>query len=163
MGNLGFLGQFSSWRIPSLYRIFGLTLWYTLRVRKILPSDKIYISQSKILSAGRGVFAKVDIMKGEVIEQCPFIEFPEDDALVINDSMLIAYIYYLGKNKERSMILLGFGSIYNHSDKPNAKYKERYKDNIVDFIAINQIKKNEEITVNYIQSDDKHSPLWFES
>jgi len=60
------------------------------------------------------------------------------------------------------MVVLGFGSIYNHSHQPNAKYKEKYKDRSIDFIAINEIKKDEEITVNYNQGKQKHkSPLWF--
>ena len=115
-----------------------------------------------MLKAGRGIFARVDIKRGETIEQCPVIEIPEHDASNINKSMLVTYIYYLGKNKERLMIALGFGSIYNHSFKPNAKYKERYGGKTIDFIAINEIKKDEEITVNYSQGDQKDkSPLWF--
>ena len=115
-----------------------------------------------MLKAGRGIFARVDIKRGETIEQCPVIEIPEHDASNINKSMLVTYIYYLGKNKERLMIALGFGSIYNHSFKPNAKYKERYGEKTIDFIAINEIKKDEEITVNYSQGDQKDkSPLWF--
>ena len=72
------------------------------------------------------------------------------------------YIYYLGKNKNRLIVALGFGSIYNHTYKPNARYKERYKEKIIDFIALNKIKKNDEITINYGQGNQKdNSPLWF--
>ena len=42
-------------------------------------------------------------------------------------------------------------------------YKEKLKEKIVDFIAIKEIKKNEEITVNYTQGHIKNkNPLWFE-
>ena len=52
------------------------------------------------------------------------------------------------------MILMG-----KISDKLN---KEKYKKKIIDFIAINEIKKDEEITVNYSQGNQKDkSPLWF--
>ena len=131
-------------------------------VNKIVSSDKVYLSESKIQEAGRGVFASVDIKRGETIERCPVIEIPEHDTSNINKSILVTYIYYLGKNKDRLMIALGSGSIYNHSHQPNAKYKEKHKDKIIDFIAINEIKKDEEITVNYNQGNqmDK-SPLWF--
>lgn len=135
---------------------------YTRFVNKILSSDKIYVSKSKIIKAGRGIFARVDIHRGETIERCPIIEIPEHDSSNINKSILVTYIYYLGKNKERLMIALGFGSIYNHSPQPNAKYKEKYKDKTIDFIAINEIKRDEEITVNYSQGNQKDkSSLWF--
>lgn len=112
--------------------------------------------------AGRGVFASVAIKKGEVIERCPVIEIPEHDELSVNQSMLVTYMYYLGKRKERLMIALGFGSIYNHTDTPNAAYNAKYKEKIIDFIAIKEIKKNQEITVNYNQGKQKYkNPLWF--
>lgn len=131
-------------------------------MNKTLSSNKVYISKSKILKAGRGVFARVTIKCGEIIEQCPVIEIPEHEASSINRTMLVTYIYYLGKNKERLMLALGFGSLYNHSFKPNAQYKERYKEKSIDFIAIKDIKKDEEITVNYSQGDQQDkSPLWF--
>jgi SET domain-containing protein len=132
-------------------------------MNKLLSSDKIYVSKSKIPNGGRGVFAKVTIKKGEIIEECPVIEIPKHDASSINTSMLVTYIYYLGKTKERLMVVLGFGSIYNHSYQPNAQYKEKYKDKKIDFIAMRDIKKDEEITVNYSQGKQKYKdPLWFE-
>ena len=131
-------------------------------MNKLLFSDKIYISQSKIYKAGRGVFARVAIKKGEIVERCPVIEIPEHEASSINESTLVTYIYYLGKNKQRLILALGFGSIYNHSYLPNALYKEKYKEKVLEFIAIKSIKKNEEITIDYCQGNQKDtSPLWF--
>jgi len=62
-------------------------------------------------------------------------------------------------------LALGFGSIYNHSYKPNATYKINQREMIVDFIALDIIKKDSEITFNYSSGSDKKdkkSPLWFE-
>lgn len=135
---------------------------YTHFVNKILSSDKIYISQSEIPKAGRGVYAAVDIKKGEIIEKCPVIEIPEHDAAALRESILTTYIYYLGRNKNRLTVALGFGSIYNHTDKPNAIYQEKLKAQTIDFIALKKIKKDDEITVNYSQGNQKDkSPLWF--
>ena len=136
--------------------------WYTPFVNKLLTSDKIYIARSKMLKAGRGVFARVAIEKGEIIERCPIIEIQKHDASSLDESELVTYIYYLGRNKERLTIALGFGSIYNHAYQPNARYKEKYKGKTIDFIAIKEIKKDEEIIVNYSQGNQKDkSPLWF--
>ena len=107
------------------------------------------------------MFARVDIKKGEIIERCPVIEIPKHDAS--GESILVTYIYYLGKNKKRPMLALGFGSLYNHSYQPNAVYKENFKEKTIEFIAIQNIKKGEEITVNYSQGNNKDTnPLWFE-
>lgn len=132
-------------------------------MNKILSSDRLYVSQSKIRKAGRGVFARVAIKKGEIIERCPLIEILAHDAARVNESMLVTYMYYLGNNKERLVLALGFGSIYNHSYHPNATYNEKYNEKVIDFIAISNIKKDEEISVNYNQGNQNDkSPLWFE-
>ncbi len=127
-----------------------------------LLTNKIYISKSKIPNSGRGVFASVDIKKGELIERCPVIELSELDFESVNQTSLVNYIYYLGKNKDRLILVLGFGSLYNHSYQPNAVYKYKPKSKVIDFIALKGIKKDEEITVNYNQGTKSEAPLWFE-
>lgn len=42
---------------------------------KIYPSQKIYVAESEI--HGMGVFASKPIEKGEVIEKCLFLSFPQ--------------------------------------------------------------------------------------
>jgi uncharacterized protein len=112
--------------------------------------------------SGRGVFARVAIKKGELIERCPVIEIPEHDVASLSQSILLTYFYFFGKKKERIVVALGFGSIYNHTYTPNAKYKEQQEEQAIDFIAIADIQKDEEITVNYIQGKQKNKyPLWF--
>jgi SET domain-containing protein len=131
-------------------------------MQKLLTSDKIYISQSKIPKAERGVFARVDIRKGEIIERCPIIVVSKHDTSNLKESILVTYFFYFGKNKEQSAIALGFGSIYDHSYKPNAEYKIKDKEGLIDFIALKNIKKDEEITFNYNHGSPKDKrPLWF--
>ena len=70
----------------------------------------------------------------------------------LKESVLVTYFFYFGKNMERLAIVLGFGSIYNHSYKPNATYKIKQREKIIDFVASDNIKKDDEITFNYINS-----------
>lgn len=131
-------------------------------MKRLAYSGKIYIDESTISGAGRGVFAAVDIKKGDIIERCPVIELPLQDAPGVNMSDLVNYIYYLGKNKERLVLALGFGSIYNHSTTPNAIYIDVRKENVLEFMSLRIIKKGEEITVDYAQGNKKYTgPLWF--
>ena len=134
-------------------------------MKKLLVSNKIYIKKSAIPSAGRGVFAKSDIKKGKIIESCPIIEIPKGDAANLKTSTLVTYFFYFGKNRQRAALALGFGSIYNHSKKPNASFKIKAEDMLIDFIALENIKKGQEITFDYYGSGNKKSrknPLWFE-
>jgi len=131
-------------------------------MKKILSTNRLYISQSKILKANRGVFANTKIKIGETIERCPIIEIPKHELESMGESILINYFYFFGKKKERLLIALGFGSIYNHNYIPNATYKIKPKQKLIEFISIKEIKKDQEITVNYIQGNSKSRPLWFE-
>ena len=134
-------------------------------MKKLPTSDKVYVGKSMILNAGRGVYAKRDIKKDEIIERCPIIEVPKHDVSNLRESILVTYFFYFGKNKERLAIALGFGSIYNHSHKPNAMFKIKQKDMIIDFIALKDIKKYDEIVFNYYNCSkpkEKKRPLWFE-
>ncbi len=132
-------------------------------MKKIFASDRIYIHTSKITNAGRGVFAACNIKKGEIIETCPIIEIPKDDTSKLNESVLVTYFLYFGKMKERLGMMLGFGSIYNHSETPNSNFKIYPKKEIVEFIALKNIKKDEEITFDYRHGNRTKSPLWFET
>jgi len=134
-------------------------------MKKLFTSDKVYISKSGILDAGRGVYARRDIKKGEIIERCPIIEVPKHDVSNLKESILVTYFFYFGRSKERLAIALGFGSMYNHAYKPNTTYKINQREMIIDFIALDDIKQDSEITFNYSNGSDtkdKKSPLWFE-
>lgn len=132
-------------------------------MNKLITSDKIYVRLSDIPEGGRGVFARTDIKKGELIESCPVIEIPLHDAANLTETVLVTYFYYLGRNKDRVLIPLGFGSLYNHTYAPNVIYKENLTEGLINFVAIKNILKDEEITINYSGESSKNkTPLWFE-
>lgn len=123
------------------------------------PSVKVYLSKSKITKAGRGVFATKPIKKGEVIEKCPVFVLPRKDYPSIKKTELRNYYFMWGK--ATAAICYGYGSLYNHSYQPNATYKKKIKDELIEFTAIKDIKKGEEIAVNYNYGDpDDRRPLW---
>lgn len=130
-------------------------------MKQLFTSKKVYVSRSKIPNAGRGVFANQNIKKGEIIEVCPIIEIPHQDIPILGKTILLNYYFIFGEKNEMLAIALGFGSIYNHSYEPNASYKKKPKYKVIEFIAIKNIKKDEEITVNYNYGNPKDkSTLW---
>ena len=128
---------------------------------KHVPSEKIYSAQSTIVPSERGVFAGVAIQKDELIESCPVLLISQDDTAAIHQASLVSYMFYFGKEKNESLIALGYGSLYNHAQSPNATYKLYPGKQIIVFYALKNIGKDEEITVNYAK--DSKEKLWFES
>lgn len=116
----------------------------------------IEVIKSKIHQLG--VFALIDFKLGDIIETCPIIVLPKKDRELIDKTTL--YNYYFDWRGEVS-ISLGYGSLYNHSYKPNARYIKDYQNNCINFVAIKKIKKGQEITVNYNGSPRSKKKLWF--
>lgn len=110
-----------------------------------LIQNKIYVKKSP--THGYGVFAAKTIRKGEIIEECYMIISRGGDKKLED-------FYFDAKGKYA--LLTGFGSIYNHSDDPNADYKLNIKKRITTIKAARTIRKGEEIHVSY---GDK----WFSS
>src|SRR5690242_8740348 len=68
---------------------------------------------------GRGIFATRNIKKGEYIEIAPVIVIPYAEWKPMRGSILSNYIFRWDEDKA---IALGYGSLYNHSYTPNARY-----------------------------------------
>ena len=111
---------------------------------------------------GRAVFTSKKIKKGTVIEIAPMIVFSEKDRNAINDTFIYEYYFEWGKSGRKGALALGFGSLYNHSYTPNAKYNPDFDLNILEFEAVKDILPGEEITVNYNLDPDDDTPVWWE-
>jgi SET domain-containing protein len=129
------------------------------------PSAKIYSGESKIKNAGRGVFAAQEIKKDEVIESCPIILINENEVPDLRKTELHNYYFMWGedRNNHKAAVCLGFGSLYNHSYSPNATYHKLKEEGLIKFVAIKDINKDEEISVNYnFGNPDDKTKLWIE-
>ena len=112
---------------------------------KGLYLNKIIVKKSTI--KGFGVYAAKTMRKGEKLEECYFVLSKGGDK-VLED-------YYFDV-KRKYALFTGYGSIYNHSDDPNADYTMNVKKRIATFKANRTIRKGEEIFISY---GDK----WFSS
>ena len=118
------------------------------------------VELKRVKGKGRGVFARRPIAAGEVIERAPILVLPrdlhgtEDDPSALHD-----YCFEWGDGTVA--LALGFGSLYNHSYTPNARYDdEGFRTKV--FTALRDIARGEEITVNYNGDPGDRSPVWFE-
>src|SRR5258708_1908342 len=111
---------------------------------------------------GRGVFALQDFKEGEVVENCPVINITPTERKYLEKTILANYVYPWRSTLSGSLVL-GYGSIYNHSFDPNADWKQNFKTNSMVYRAVKDIKKGEEVTINYNgEVDDKKEIDWFD-
>ena len=85
----------------------------------LTPSDAIEVK--RVRGKGRGVFARRSIEAGEVIETCPVLVLPADSVEDVSAG-IGGYVFEWGHGK--LALALGYGSLYNHSYRPNARYVE---------------------------------------
>lgn len=114
------------------------------------PMKKLFLNKLAVKKStihGYGVYAEKKMRKGEMLEECYFI---------LSDCEHDVVIDYIFEANSRSAILFGYGSLYNHSQDPNAEYKLNLKTKIATFKASRTIQKGEEIFVSY--GDE-----WFDS
>lgn len=126
------------------------------QVMNILTVKRSELSQGEF---NRGVFATEDIKKGELIHEAPVIPYPNREHIHIEKTILADYVFEYGIN--HSAVVLGYGSLFNHSYEPNAIYEINFESHSFKFYAQRDIKAGEEILINYNGDVDDKEPLWF--
>jgi uncharacterized protein len=120
-------------------------------------SELIYAK--RVSGKGRGVFARGPIRKGMLIERVPIIVVPLSQVVGGKDNPFLSH-YCFVRTRSAYAVALGYGSLYNHSFTPNARYRDG-PDSTMFFRALCDIAADEEITVNYNGNPKDRSPLWF--
>lgn len=120
---------------------------------------KLYIANTE--NKGKAVFAAVPFSPEDVIEICPVIILQETDLKVIHNTRLHDYYFLWGVEQNQAALALGYGSLYNHSDEPNAEIVFDYEQETIDFICIHDISPGDEVTIDYHAGLTERS-LWFE-
>jgi uncharacterized protein len=116
---------------------------------------------------GRGVFARRDIAADEVFERVPVLLIPRAQVFGPGDvaqraARISWYVFsWLPTKRDYVALSLGYGSIYNHSDTPNAKYGMHLPD-VMEFFALRPIAAGEEITIDYHGDERTNRELGFE-
>jgi SET domain-containing protein len=114
----------------------------------ITPPKKICVKNSPV--HGLGIFATEKIIGGELIEECPILSLPmkfgETSSLFID----YRFNWPSGSSQwEEQVVALGFASLYNHSESPNAYWFSNYEKRTFSFVSSRDIEPGEEIFVWY--------------
>jgi SET domain-containing protein len=124
----------------------------------VTAGDGLYVAASAL--HGRGVFTSRAFAAGELIEECPVLIIPKGDRPLVDQTSFSGY-YFEWKGGAGGLAL-GFGSLYNHSYRPNARYDPGPGHRTLRFTAVKAIKPGCEITINYNGSPTSRKKLWFE-
>ncbi|GMQ25061.1 SET domain-containing protein-lysine N-methyltransferase [Algoriphagus sp. oki45] len=115
--------------------------------QKITGSSGLYVADAG--PKGRGVFAGRAFRKGEVIEKCPIIPWEAPELYRLSGHLLERYVFLWDRRKKSLAVVLGYGSLYNHSFEPNCSYSRQIKNQLIVFKARVPIQAHEELTIHY--------------
>ena len=117
----------------------------------IFISPKLEVKKSPI--HGLGVFAKDFIQKDEVFETSHFWVLNETDFGKIDPTIKeISFAWPMFTNESHAVVL-GWASIYNHSDDNNAAWTTDVEGRFFKFYAVKDIQPGEEICTNYMRTN----------
>ena len=111
---------------------------------------------------GRGVVAAAPIAEGEVFESSPVVVIPAEEWHRVEEGVLGSYFFCWNDRSGTKAIVLGRGSLINHSYRPNTLARKRMAQRQMDFVALRPIEAGEELTVNYNGDPGDDGPVGFD-
>jgi SET domain-containing protein len=136
--------------------------WDRIKDNSYKLNKKIIVKQSNSYM-GLGVFASENIKKDELIECSPIIQLNWRTNYLF-EPQIRSYCWINSQcecdqcktHGYNMFIALGFGSIYNHQDNPNASISLNFKNLFFNVTSKDLIKKGSEIFINYGKYYFKH-------
>jgi SET domain-containing protein len=122
--------------------------------------SSLYISDS--INRGRGVFSSEPIAVGTVIEISPVIVLSPEERVLLDQTLLHDYIFLWGPDEKECCVGLGYLSIYNHDYHSNAEYVMDFTGRTIRITTVRDIRKREEIFINYNGTWNDPIPVWFD-
>jgi uncharacterized protein len=145
---------------PAIQNTFSATnLMYT-DPSMVVVTERLAVVHTP--GKGRGVVARCAFAIGELVEVAPVLVIKDGEALDLTE--LANYVYQWPSPPGAVAVAFGFGSLFNHSYRPNLRYdKDPAPDGtgVVRFTAICPIAAGEELVINYNGDPADTSPMWF--
>lgn len=115
--------------------------------------ENVYVGRSSLIDGdiNRGVFAGKFFREGDVVERCPVVPITENDFKKLENTALECYPFSF--HGDGTCIVLGYGSLYNHSYSPNVYWYDDSLEKV--FYALRDIEEGEELLYNYNGGDNE--------
>lgn len=111
----------------------------------MINSSKVRCAQSKIAPPGKGVFARVDIKKGEIVEWSVATPIPGFNVLSTD-----AFFAWSREDRTKAATISGCALFYNTlGDKSNVRMVPYHKECRAELYALRDISAGEELTIRY--------------
>lgn len=124
---------------------------------------KPYLFIATTEKMGRGVFTSKDIPADTIIEISPVIVMSGQERQLLDQTLLYNYIFEWGENQHQCCMALGLIPVYNHSYQSNCEYHMDFEAQLMMIKTVFDIKKGEELTINYNGEWDDSTKVWFET
>lgn len=112
---------------------------------RLFVHPNLYVSVSPI--HGYGVFSDSFIPANTIIEECHYIDVCD---IKENNKACIRYRFcYPMKDPVKTVLPLGMGCVYNHSNQANAMWYINFEKNVFVFKTIKNVFANQEICTYY--------------
>ena len=124
---------------------------------RAIPNDRLEIRNDPL--KGRGVFVRVPIAAGTLIEAAPVIIVPAAQCPLLDRTILHDYYFHWDGDPDgegRGAVALGLVALCNHSRRPSARARRNFAQDTLDLVALVPIAAGDEVTIDY------NCPLWFE-
>ncbi len=120
----------------------------------------LYIGPSE--NRDRGIFTSEALQTGDLIEICPVIVLPHYDVEHIDKTKIYDYYFIWNEKYGTIAIILGYGSLYNHSATPNAEVSIDQPNRQIHITANAPINAHSEIFFDYTGEQSREIELWFD-
>jgi len=111
---------------------------------------------------GNGVFTTQAIKANTVIEESPVVVMSGAERELLDKTLLHDYIFEWGDTKKQCCMALGYVPVYNHSYHSNCEYEMEFRLKIIRIKTVRDIKKGEELFLNYNGTFDDDRKVWFD-
>lgn len=112
---------------------------------------------------GKGVFTTAFIEKGTVIEIAPVLVMGESDRIHLDKTRLHDYIFEWESKQQTCCMALGYVPMYNHASPSNCDYDMDFEHQTMSIKAVRDIKKGEELFINYNGAWNELDAVWFDA
>jgi uncharacterized protein len=132
-------------------------------MRELISPPAILVKDTET-DKGRAVYANREFLSGDLVEGCPVIIVRFDHVPPEIKRIAFNWEGLLCGTATGSAIALGYGSLYNHATQANMRYEADAALLVIRFIALRQIQRGEELTINYNSptgGPDEHGDHWF--
>jgi len=120
------------------------------KVGVVTPRKEVFninrVEYSKRPNGEFVMYSKTQFAKGEIVEICPIIFVGVEAKAIPN---LKNYIFEIEKDKNKYGVVLGYGSLYKHSENPNLEYAYNRSNRQMYFVTTRPIQAQEELSINY--------------